>query len=144
MSKKKKLERRYGELVPVPVDRKPAKKTIFVSGKNLGPPVNRTIEVAVIDDPMTPEQKRREIRDVNHKTRTLAARPPQKYENGLLVSVPTGWTGFNTSNVEIVGSEWGENHRDFNRAVWIYYVKPRDSMASSKLVTEDNIGGRIT
>ena len=63
-------------------------------------------------------------------------KPPQKFRFGQLVSCPAGYKVFGTCNVNIMGYEWGEHHRNFKQPIWLCFVRPKGDMAFPLLVAE--------
>jgi len=74
---------------------------------------------------------------VSEQSREDSTGRPKKFQTGAMVNVPFHYFGGNAG--VIVGEEWGYNHRDFRREIWLYYVRPVTEYSRSYLVPENEI-----
>ena len=72
------------------------------------------------------------------------AKPPQLFKFGDLVSWPAGNRIFGTTNVRVVGVEWGIDHRAFKKPVWIYHLRPEGERGVSFELAEESKLSRIS
>lgn len=85
-------------------------------------------------------------RGKTHNWRPEKPRTQRLFRDGDLVSVHA-WHDhmeLKSSNAIVCGAEWGGNHRDFNRDIWIYFVKDAYEQGLGWAKVPESELGRIT